>query len=188
MTKLLCLPAQQRRDATPKNKKTSGPPLPAEPEVMEYMSEVVRVFQSRLAEVMTHFKLSRRTLHKELGSHLGNKFTIKGMSQATVGRWLTEELGPRLAHIAILAEYLGTTVADLLDPSVPVSALRGSAAGKGESLKLSQTEAFIITKLVRQMGDDVAISRLVEARSSAPTSEQLARSDSRARPRTPGNS
>jgi transcriptional regulator with XRE-family HTH domain len=90
-------------------------------------TDVVKVFYRRLHEVIEHEGISQRELARrlELMRIVGGYPDVLGMSEASVGRWfIGRDLGgPSMIFLGFLAEYLKTTVAALLDPSIPVYAL-----------------------------------------------------------------
>lgn len=90
-------------------------------------TDVVKVFYQRLHEVIEYEGISRRELARRLEEirKEGGHPEILGMSEPSVARWFSgrDPEGPSMIFLGFLAEYLKTTIAALLDPSVPVYAL-----------------------------------------------------------------
>jgi transcriptional regulator with XRE-family HTH domain len=90
-------------------------------------TDVVEVFYRRLDEIIEYQGISQRELARrlELIRIEGGHPEVLGMSEASVGRWFSgrDPEGPSMIFLGFLAEYLKTTIAALLDPSIPVYAL-----------------------------------------------------------------
>jgi transcriptional regulator with XRE-family HTH domain len=90
-------------------------------------TDVVNVFYRRLDEVIEDQGISRRELARqlELIRSAGGYPEILGMSEPSVIRWFSshDPAGPSMIFLGLLAEYLKTTIAALLDETIPVYAL-----------------------------------------------------------------
>ena len=169
---------ERTRRGSPEDPRKKKPPPQnsgGKPEEPEVPAAAVLAFRERLTEIMRYRGLSRRDLQAHLfqvaEEHFPDALGIKGMSQASVGRWFEAAGGPRMIHLLILARFLDTTLDVLLDPNVPVSEL--PRAGQRAS-SVSEGEQWLLAALRRGGIDpDEAFRRIMQPRSTAPTSDQV---------------
>jgi transcriptional regulator with XRE-family HTH domain len=161
----------ERSGDGPRKKKSPTTPKGTEGDKRSYTYEVADRFRARLKAILEYKRMSVRTLVTDLENHVGGS-QIYGVSRSSVNRWLNQKSGPSVGEMALLAQFFKTTVDAFLDPTIPVDQLPEADAYR-HSRQLSEKEWWIMNELVRRMGVEVAIDRLTEARSAAPTSDQI---------------